>query len=197
MAKDIKKGGAVAKGNNKIGDEELENLLQSLIDSGDFAELRLERTIYKPELCGEVPLIGHVIQLLDMPPLDDGREWQAFVFRTTHVTKGVDRTGDIVDVGVDEEIIIPATWQLASALARFANDAAVMFEVALLPKEKISIGGGKNMWTYRAAVGRKPPVARTGPYLLQQDAPINALGAGMTANGTKFDKDGVVAVPVS
>lgn len=196
MAKDIKKGGAVAKG--KIGDEELENLLQTLIDSGDFAELRLERTIYKPEACGEVPLIGHVIQLLDMPPLEDGRNWQAFVFRTTHPTKGVDRAGDVVDVGVDEEIIIPATWQLASAIARFASDPGVMFEVALLPKERINIGGAKTMWTYRAAVGRKPPVVRTGPYLLQQEGPINALGAGMTANGTKFDKDGVVAaVPVS
>jgi hypothetical protein len=196
MAKDIKKGGVVAKG-NKIGDEELENLLQNLIDSGDFAELRLERTIYKPELCGEVPLIGHVIQLLDMPPLDDGRNWQAFVFRTTHATKGVDRAGDIVDVGVDEEIIIPATWQLASALARFATDPSVMFEVAVLPKEKTPIGGGKSMWTYRAAVGRKPPVARTGPYLLQQEGPINALGAGMTANGTKVDKDGVVVAAAS
>jgi len=170
-------------------DAAVEDALQRLIASGEFAELHLERTMYKPEVCGEAALIGFPIQLQDMPPLDDGREWKAFVFLTTQPTKGVDREGTVVDVGVNEEIIIPATWQLVTALARFSTDPEVMYEVGIIPKTKLAIGGGKSMWTYRAAISKKPPTKRTGAYLLQQGA-IGAPAALPPGDGTVVNAAG-------
>ncbi len=130
------------------------NLLDLLLKGEGAVELRLERTIYGAEGCGEVPVAGYIIDLLDMPPIPQGRnepprDWQAFVFKATYKTKGVDREKNVVDVEPGEEILVPATFQIQAALARFARDAKVMHEVALQPKAKIDIGGGKNFWTYR------------------------------------------------
>lgn len=130
------------------------NLLDLLLKQAGAVELRLERTIYAAEECGEVPLAGFIIDLIDMPPIPQGRneparDWQAFVFKATYKTKGSDREKNIVDVEPGEEVIIPATFQIQAALARFARDPKVMHEIALQPKAKIDIGGGKNFWTYR------------------------------------------------
>lgn len=130
------------------------NLLDLLLKQAGAVELRLERTIYAAEECGEVPLAGFIVDLLDMPPIPQGRneaprDWQAFVFKVTYKTKGKDREANIVDVEPGEEVIIPATFQIQAALARFARDPKVMHEIALQPKTKIDIGGGKNFWTYR------------------------------------------------
>lgn len=137
------------------------NLLDLLLRGDGAVELRLERTIYAAEECGEVPLAGFIVDLLDMPPIPQGRneparDWQAFVFKATYKTKGKDREGNIVDVEPGEEVIIPATFQIQAALARFARDANFMHEIALQPKAKIDIGGGKNFWTYRVvSTGKK------------------------------------------
>lgn len=130
------------------------NLLDLLLKGAGAVELRLERTIYAAEECGAVPLAGFIIDLLDMPPIPQGanrpaRDWQAFVFKATYKTKGKSRGGDIVDVEPGEEVIIPATYQIQAALARFARDPKVMHEIALQPKEKIDIGGDREFWTYR------------------------------------------------
>ncbi len=135
------------------------NLLDLLLKGGGV-ELRLERTIYAAEECGEVPLCGFIVDLLDMPPIPQGRneparDWQAFVFKATYKSKGKDREGNIVDVEPGEEVIIPATYQIQAALSRFARDPEKMHEIALQPKAKIDIGGGKNFWTYRVVSSGK------------------------------------------
>lgn len=129
-----------------------QSLLDALLGQGG-SELRLERCIYAADDCGDVPLVGFIVDILDMPPIDMGkdgkRDWQAFVFKTTHATKGKDREGNVVGVEAGEEVITPATFQIAAALGRFAKDPNVMHEIGLQPKEKLDIGGGKNFWTYR------------------------------------------------
>lgn len=167
--------------------------LDALIASGDFVELRLERTIYKPEATGSAILQGFIIDLLDMPPIKQGkveRPWQAFLFRTTAPTKGVDREGNVVDVGSDEEIIIPSTFQLHQGLSRFARHEDKMFEAAVLPKEKIDIGGGQSMWTFRVALGKKT-MKREGGYVLggKAEGEVKTLPAPV-ADGTVLGKDG-------
>jgi hypothetical protein len=146
----------------------VETTIENLLLGGDFIELRMERTIYAPEACGDVPLVGFVVDLLDMKPIGEGknkREWKAFLIRTTQATKGLDRNKDVVDVGVDEEIIVPATHQLMTAISRFATDPSVMFQVAIAPKEKIEIGGGQTMWTYRVLLSKQTK-KREGAYVL-------------------------------
>lgn len=129
-----------------------QSLLDALLGQGG-QELRLERAIYAADDCGDVPLVGFLVDLLDMPPIDMGkdglRDWQAFVFKCTHPTKGKDREGNVVDINVDEEVITPATYQIQAALGRFARDPVNMHEIGLQPKAKIDIGHGKAFWTYR------------------------------------------------
>lgn len=187
MAKNNNQG----KVNENIDGANVSAMLDALINSGDFVELRLERTIYKPEATGAAILRGFIIDLLDMPPIKQGkteRPWQAFLFRTTAPTKGVDREGTVVDVAADEEIIIPSTFQLHQGLSRFSRDPEKMFEAAILPKEKIDIGGGQTMWTFRVALGKKT-MKREGGYVLgnKPEGEVKALPAG---DGTVVGADG-------
>lgn len=187
MAKNNNQG----KVNENIDGANVSAMLDALINSGDFVELRLERTIYKPEATGAAILQGFIIDLLDMPPIKQGkteRPWQALLFRTTAPTKGVDREGNVVDVNVDEEVIIPATFQLVQGLSRFSRDPEKMFEAAVLPKDKIDIGGGQTMWTYRVALGKKT-MKREGGYVLggKPEGEVKALPPG---DGTVLGQDG-------
>lgn len=133
-------------------------LLDELLKKGG-AELSLDRHIYQADKCKEFALVGYVIDLLDMPKIkmgrDEERDWTAFCFLTTHPTKGVDREDNIVDVKAETEIIIPATFQLHTALRRFAADPSAMHEVGLQPTNKIDLGGGKTLWQYRVVVTKK------------------------------------------
>ncbi len=180
-----------SKVNDSIDGAGLSSALDALIASGDFVELRLERTIYKPEATGEFVLRGYVVDLMDMPPIKQGkveRPWQAFLLRTTAPTKGVDREGNVVDVGIDEEVIVPATFQLFQGLSRFSRDPEKMFEAAILPKDKIDIGGGQSMWTYRVALGKKT-MKREGGYVLggKADGEVKTLPE---PNGAALDQNG-------
>ena len=175
-----------------------QSLLDILLGKG-AVELRLERTMYAAEACGQVPVVGYLVDLLDMPPIDMGRDgkrdWQAFVIKLTHGTKGRDRDENIVDVEPGEEIIMPATFQIATALARFARDPAVMHEVGIEPKSKIDIGGGKNFWTYRVIATNKTE-PRGSAYALSagKDKPAAQLPS---ADGThNVDQKTGEAVPV-
>lgn len=180
-----------SKVNENIDGANVSAVLDSLIASGDFVELRLDRTIYKPEATGSAVLQGYIIDLMDMPPIKQGkveRAWQAFSLLTTAATKGVDREGNVVDVAADEEIIIPSTFQLHQGLSRFSRDPEKMFEAAILPKEKIDIGGGQTMWTFRVALGKKT-MKREGGYVLggKAEGDVKALPAG---DGTVLGQDG-------
>lgn len=177
--------------NENIDGANVSATLDALIASGDFIELRLERTIYKPEATGAAILQGYIVDLLVMPPIKQGkteRPWQALLFRTTAPTKGVDREGNVVDVQADEEVIIPATFQLLQGLSRFSRDSEKMFEAAVLPKDKIDIGGGQSMWTYRVALGKKT-MRREGGYVLggKPEGDVKALPVG---NGVVLSQDG-------
>lgn len=133
-------------------------LLEKLLKEG-AVELSLDRHIYAAEDCGDVPLVGFMIDLLDMPPIkagkDKDRDWKAFVFLATHDTKGRDREGNVVTVKAGEEILIAATYQIEGSLRRFVGDPAKMHEIAIKPKTKLDLGGGQTMWQYRVIVTKK------------------------------------------
>lgn len=182
MSKNTKDVAAV---NKNVADADLLDLL--LAQGGQ--ELRLDRTMYSPEKTGSAVVAGFIVDLVDMPPIDQGagkepRPWQAYIILTTHATKGVDREDNVVDVAPGEEIVVPATFQIQSALARFARDPVNMHELAIQPKSKIGIGGGRNFWTYRVvATGKSKSrgiayaLTGTGP-----DAPTAALPNGGVYN---------------
>ncbi len=193
MANDKNK--ATNKQNQNQADQ---SLLDMLLGKG-AVELRLDRTMYAAESCGKVPVVGFLVDLLDMPPIDMGREgkrdWKAFVIKLTHATKGLDRDKNVVDVEPGEEIIMPATTQIASALSRFARDPVAMHEVGIEPKEKLDLGDDRSFWTYRV-IATKKTEPRGAVYALSagKDKPAAQLPS---ADGThNVDQKTGEAVPV-
>lgn len=151
MAKDNNKGNAAQNSADAI--------LEALLKQSGAAELHLDRCLYSAEKCGDVPVVGYLIDLMDMPPIDMGkdgkRDWQAFLVLLTHPCKGVDREDNVIDLKAGEEVVVPATFQIQQALRRFAADPRNMHELGIAPKAKIDIGGGKNFWQYRVVATGK------------------------------------------
>ena len=186
----------MAKNTQDTGLTDQDKVFQALFGEG-FAELRLERSVYKAEECGGVPVVGHIIDhmTIHLDDEDGGRDWPVFLFRTTRPTKGVSREGNVIDIGVDEEILVTAAAQIQPVLMRYATDPEVMYEVAVAPKSKVDIGGKRKMWTWRAAISQKPPVKREGAFRLAQKT---VPQIGLTSNGTPFDaKTGEILAPVA
>jgi hypothetical protein len=117
-----------------------------------FVEVAVDRTMYKPDTCKSTPLVGYLINKIPMPPIK-GRNWSAFVIRTTAPVQTEDRDGNVNTVPEGSEVLIPATYALEQSISRAAT-AAVVFEVRITPTKKVDIGGGQSMWQYR--VGADP-----------------------------------------
>lgn len=119
-----------------------------------FQEIKTERYMYNADKCGDVPLVGYLVCKEPMNPIDD-RPWDAFVIRTTQPTKALDREKNVVEIAVGEEVLIPATNQLAKFMSKAASHSQLAFEVFIKPKSKISLGKGKSMWTYNLGADMK------------------------------------------
>jgi len=158
----------MSKKNDTAATDKTFDLFERLLQSGDFAELRMDRPIYKAEACGDAVLCGYLIDSLEMPPVDMGkgkepRPWSALLIEVTRQpTKALDREGNIIDVPVGDVVIIASTDQLERVVATHARDPHVMREVLIQPKGKKDLGGGKTFWEYRAAFA-KASVERTLP----------------------------------
>lgn len=180
----------MAKNDKKVGgtDEEMIKAFEALLGEG-FAELRLERTVWKAE--AGFPIVGFVVDSM-LIELED-RVWPVYLFETTKPTKAADRNGDIIDVAAGDMVLVTASAQIAPVLNRYCADPEVMYEIGLLPKSKEDIGGGKSLWTFRAAISQKPPTKR---------GPAHQLRAAATAtkalpNGEVFDPKTGEVTPVA
>jgi hypothetical protein len=111
-----------------------------------FVDVVTDRTMYKADTCKDTPLTGYLINKIPMPAIR-GREWSAFVVRTTAPVKTEDREGNVTTVPQGSEVLVPATFALESALSRAAI-AALVHEVRISPLKKIDVGAGQTMWTY-------------------------------------------------
>jgi hypothetical protein len=178
-----------------MSDKDLMGLLDALIAKG-AQELSLDRLMWKAESCGKFPVVGYIISINDMPQADraDNPDWKAFIFRTSYDTRGLNRAGDIVAVKAGSEIVVPANYELATNLARFALDPTEMHELGIEVKGRDDIGGGKKMWRFRViATGNKE--VRSAAYALPAAAVAGQLGAGGfdPTTGEVKDKVGVPA----
>lgn len=127
-------------------------------DFADFIPIVTQRFMYNVEECGTKPLVGYLLNRIPMPPIKN-RPWDAFVIKTTRPTLGVGRDKLVVDVPVDSEILIPATYELQQFLTRAAAQEQSVFEVIIARDKKIEIGGGQEMWTYKLG-HKKTPIPR-------------------------------------
>jgi len=131
----------------------------------EFTEIKTERYMYKADVCRERPLIGYATDLIDMPPLESGkdkvtgqpimRDWQAILFMTTAPSLAVDRDGQVIDTKVGDEVLIPATHQLLQFLARMASHPTQAWKLFVVPNKKIDIGHGQQLWLYKLGYNKE------------------------------------------
>lgn len=155
-----------------------------MADDNRFTKVATDRFMYNPNKGCKKKLIGHLLNLVPMPPLA-GKDWNAFLIKTTEVTDGLDRESNIVEVPIDSEVLIPATNKLLAHFERASAHPKVCFEVSIDPIKKIDLGKGKTMWVYDLGVDLKHPKERREfglAGLLEQNMPAPAqLAAGAAA----------------
>ena len=128
-------------------------------DDAQFQKIATTRYMYNAEKCGKAPLVGYLLNLLDMPPIERGGKmvpWSAFLIKTTRPTRAVDRDKDVVEVPAGSEVLIPATFELASFFTKAATNEDKIFEVKIIPEKQIDIGKGQKMWSFDLAAKPEP-----------------------------------------
>lgn len=123
-----------------------------------FITIQTQRFMYNVERCKGKPLQGHLLAVIPMPPIDD-RVWHAFLIRTTEETLGINRDDEVVPVAAGQDVLVPATHELAQFLGRPSQHPTAVFEVRIEPDHKIAVGKSKEMWLYKLA-SKPVPVLR-------------------------------------
>lgn len=120
-------------------------------------EVFTDRPTYKPELCKSAPLVGYVVDELNLPKKKGEQgTWGVYVFLLTRGTLVCDREDNVVPAKKGQEIMIPKNVKLAF-LSKWARNPDVMTEVAIQPDQQVDLGGGKSMWTFRQKVISEMP----------------------------------------
>lgn len=124
----------------------------AVTDGKKTLELSTDRAVYSHDECHTHGVQGFILARLEMPPVGGSRPWNALLIKTTQPTIGLDRAGKKIAVAAGEQILMPTTYSLDHdpVIAKLADNPDWVGEFFLLPKEKIDIGGGKSMWTFKA-----------------------------------------------
>jgi hypothetical protein len=140
-------------------------------DDAEFREIATERFMYNADKCKETPLVGHLLNLLPMPPLKTGvdkatglpimRDWAAFLIRTTRPVLAINRDKQVAMVPAGSEVLIPATYELQQFVTKAATSPEVCFEVRIAPSKKIPLEHGQTMWLYKLAAKPVPNPRRS------------------------------------
>lgn len=157
-----------------------------------WTEVASDRLMYKPEMCQGRAVQGILLTRLELPDGPQGGPWYAYVIRLTAPTLGVDRDDAITEVPAGQELLLPENYRLAD-LKRAAENLDSAFEVWIKPKKLISLGGGKNMWTFTVAVNPKA-MKRTEDmkfFLGNNTTGAPQLAAGRGANGGAIGADAI------
>jgi hypothetical protein len=112
-----------------------------------FKRIETDRFMFNANKGCTKPLVGYLINMIPMTPIK-GREWEAFVIKTTEPTLALNRDKELIEVSAGSEVLIPATHQLAQHFERAVAQPTIVFEVYIRPTKKIPVGGGQEMWMY-------------------------------------------------
>jgi hypothetical protein len=154
-----------------------------------FTEVGADRFMYNANKGCDGFLQGYLLGLLDMPPIQRGKEppqaWKCLLVRTTKPCKGIDRDQKVVDVPAGSDVLTPATFKLDDAFSRAAADPLFCWEVFIAPVKKTEIGHGQTMWLYKLGANKATKKARgefgVAALLPGADTNIKALPQGAAA----------------
>jgi hypothetical protein len=154
-----------------------------------FEKIVTDRPMYRMKKCDKLPLVGHLLGLIAMPPAELtpedvklGRtgEWNAFVILTTEPTLACVGE-DVKEIPVGTEVIVGEGAKL-SELRRYlyAPDYSdKMLEVHIQTTGTISLKGSKNMRTFDIGFDFEHALPRPKKYALTVAPPLKQLARGV------------------
>lgn len=154
-----------------------------------FEKIVTDRPMYRMKKCDKLPLVGHLLGLIAMPPAELTEEdkklgrtgdWNAFVILTTEPTLACVGE-DVKEIPVGTEVIVGEGAKL-SELRRYLyapdyNDK--MLEVHIQTTGTISLKGSKNMRTFDIGFDFEHALPRPKKYALSVAPPLKQLARGV------------------
>lgn len=148
-----------------------------------FKKIETERYMWNPNKGCDQPLVGYLLNLMPMAPIQRGKDnqgnpimqhWDAYLIKVTEPTKVLDREKKIVMASKGQEVLVPATHQLSQNFARAVAHPEKVFEVSIVAKKKIDVGKGQTMWLYDLGADTDHPLPRTqfGPSAMLGGTPV-------------------------
>lgn len=128
----------------------------------DWVSLETDRYIWSAENT-QVPLRGYVLDCIDMPAGSLENDWRALLVRTTAPAEVKNPEGGMMTIDAGCDVLVPVTQRL-NEIAKIAQHPNFVYEMQLIPKGKLELGGGKKMWRYTVHARRQPiPRENFGP----------------------------------
>jgi hypothetical protein len=131
-------------------------------EAGELVKVQTDRPSWKVsskakghEKCRTSTARGWLIDRINMPPAADGREWACYVMRLTAPCFCVDRDNKIVTAQVDDEILVPATYQLDDTVQGVATSLRFVGYFEIKFRDEIPAKKG-DMVRYHIERGARP-----------------------------------------
>lgn len=182
---------------SKLGDAAQRSADANIWDQ--FTKIETERYLYAPSDSDKTPLVGYLLNILDMPPITMGgkeRPWKCFLVKTTEDAIVRDREKEPIMVQKGSEVLVPATYQLAQHFARPATDPNRCFRIIIEPKKKIDIGSGQTMWTFNLGYDPKALPRSDFGFPAQLSAAAQVSDAPALTEGKTITVDGAPSAVV-
>ena len=156
----------------------------------DFEKVGGLRPICPPEINAEVPVVGILVALLDMPPRkSDNSAWQGLLVHLLSTAQAQTMDGEIVSISAGNDIIVPVggalrnNQDLLSAAVDPYKVTPVIFEVL----GQRDTGKQSLMWDYEVKLAFKKQRPRDGAFALYHK-PVERLAP--VHHGQVVDRDG-------
>jgi hypothetical protein len=91
-----------------------------------------------------------------------------------------------VEIPAGEDMLIPATHQLAQFLSLGATNPDFVYEVKISPAKKVDIGKGQQMWQYEMSAKVEPQARRKFGFAAIIGSSIRELASGAEDSDTPF-----------
>lgn len=138
----------------------------------EWEELPTDRRIYAPDTCKGTPLVGYLLDCIEMPPHEKFGAWAAYIFKLTEPCQVEDIDGDVVTADVGAEVLLVRTAKLKE-LERFIVPSHIL-KVRVQPLKKVDVPAGQ-MWTYRVDGSKNTMRPRGKLQMLASQRPIAQL----------------------
>lgn len=142
-----------------------------------FEKIVTDRPMYRMKECGKLPLVGHLVGLIAMPPAELTEEdkklgrtgdWNAFVILTTEPTLACVGS-EVKEIPVGTEVIVGEGAKLSTLRGYLYADK--LLEVHIQTTGTVALKGNKNMRVFDIGADFENTIPRPKKYALPAALP--------------------------